>query len=247
MITNPFTIKDKVLLITGASSGIGRAISIECSKLGAYIYITGRNHSRLEETGLMISSNNYKSILADLSNKNDLENLVSQLPKLDGIIHAAGFLKKLPLKYISEKSILETFQPNFISPAILTQQLYKKNKIKNNASIVFISSIASSIASIGNITYMASKGAINSLVRGMALELADKKIRVNSIEPALVLTNLVKNSMTNEDLENYLKSFPLKRFGQPEEIAYATIFLLSDASQWITGTSIRIDGGVTLK
>lgn len=247
MSSNPFTIKDKFLLITGASSGIGRAISIECSKLGAHIYITGRNFSRLEETGHMLYNGNHNSILADLSNKDDLGNLVSHLPNLDGIIHAAGFLKKVPLKFISEKSMLETFQPNFFSPAILTQQLYKKNKINNNASIVFISSIASSIASIGNITYMASKGALNSLVRGMALELAVKNIRVNAVEPALVLTDLVKKSMTNEDLEKYLKSFPLKRFGQPEEIAYATIFLLSNASQWITGTSLRIDGGVTLK
>lgn len=244
---NPFSLKGKTILVTGASSGIGRATAIECSKLGANLIITGRNIERLEATFSLLEGRTHKYVIADLSKKEDYKHLVSSIDYLDGIVHSAGFLKKLPLKFISEKSLLETFQLNFVGPTILTQQLYKNKKIKNNASIVFISSIAANIASIGNITYMASKGAINSLVKGMALELADKNIRVNYIEPALIKTSLVENAMTQEDLNNYQKKFPLGRFGKPEEVAHAAIYFMSDAAQWITGIGLRIDGGVTLK
>ena len=138
-------------------------------------------------------------------------------------------------------------ETNLIAPAVLSQRLVKKNKINDSGSVVFISSIAASVASFGNISYMASKGAVNSLSRGMALELAAKGIRVNTIQPALIKTNLTDKALSEEDLNNYLAKFPLGRFGKPEEVAYGVIYLLSDASVWVTGTSITIDGGVTLR
>ena len=150
-------------------------------------------------------------------------------------------------KFINEKAWLETMETNLFAPALLSQRLVKKSKINDGASIVFISSIAASVASFGNISYMASKGAINSLARGMALELAAKKIRVNYIQPGLIRTNLTDKAMSQEDLDNYVQRFPLGRFGKPEEVAYSAIFLLSDATKWITGTSITVDGGVTLR
>jgi NAD(P)-dependent dehydrogenase (short-subunit alcohol dehydrogenase family) len=246
---NPFTLKNKFILITGASSGIGASIAIECSKMGASVIITGRNKERLNDTFFQLAKdgdNIHQSIEADLSNENGIENFVNSLPKLDGLVNCAGFLKKLPFKFINEKALNETLSVNLFAPALLSQLIVKKNLLNSAASVVFISSIASSVASFGNISYMVSKGALNSLSRGMALELARKKIRVNTIQPALIKTTLTKKALSEEDLENYILKFPLGRFGKPEEVAYAAIFLLSDASLWITGTSIVIDGGVTL-
>ena len=244
---NPFSLKNKTILITGASSGIGRAIAIECSKMGANLIITGRNSERLKETfQQLFPTNGHIFKVADLTIKEDLENLIEGLQRVDGVVNCAAIIKKLPLKFINEKAWHETLETNLIAPAILSQRLIKRNKINNSASIIFISSIAASTASFGNISYMASKGAINSLSRGMALELASKGIRVNTIQPALIKTNLTDKALSEEDLKNYLKKFPLRRFGEPEEVAYAAIYLLSDASTWVTGTSITIDGGVTL-
>jgi NAD(P)-dependent dehydrogenase (short-subunit alcohol dehydrogenase family) len=247
MTYNPFNLNNKTILITGASSGIGRAIAIECSKMGASLVITGRNESRLQETLELLHNKGHISIISDLSDKEGLDDLVEKLPVLDGVVHCAAMLKKLPLKYINEKAWQETMETNLFAPALLSQRLVKKNKIKDTSSIVFISSIASTVASFGNISYMASKGAINSLSRGMALELSSKQIRVNTVQPALIQTNLTDKSLSDEDLKNYLLKFPLGRFGKPEEVAYAVIYLLSDASKWVTGTSITIDGGVTLR
>lgn len=247
MINNPFSLSNKTILVTGASSGIGRVIAIECSKMGATLVITGRNESRLEETLTLLQNSGHSCVVSDLSQKDDLDNLVEQLPALDGVVHCAAILKKLPLKFINEKAWQETIETNLFAPALLSQRLVKKNKIKEASSIVFISSIASTVASFGNISYMASKGAINSLSRGMALELASKQIRVNTVQPALIQTNLTDKALSEEDLKNYLLKFPLGRFGKPEEVAYAVIYFLSDAAQWVTGTSITIDGGVTLR
>ncbi len=247
MIYNPFSLGNKTILVTGASSGIGRVIAIECSKMGATLVITGRNESRLLETLSLLHNSNHISIVSDLSQKDSLDDLIEKLPVLDGVVHCAAILKKLPLKFINEKAWQETIETNLFAPALLSQRLVKKNKIKEASSIVFISSIAASVASFGNISYMASKGAINSLSRGMALELASKQIRVNTVQPALIQTSLTDKALSEEDLKNYLLKFPLGRFGKPEEVAYAVIYLLSDAAQWVTGTSITIDGGVTLR
>jgi NAD(P)-dependent dehydrogenase (short-subunit alcohol dehydrogenase family) len=247
MYYNPFSLEGKTVLITGASSGIGKTIAVECSKMGAKLIITGRDVIKLKTTFDLLNNCGHLSIVADLTNKSELELLIEQLPYLDGVVHCAAILKKLPLKFITESAWEETIKSNLFAPALLSQRLVKKNKINNSSSIVFISSIASNVASFGNITYMASKGAINSLSRGMALELATKKIRVNTVEPALIKTNLTNNALTEEELNNYLQKFPLGRFGKPEEVAYAVIYLLSDASLWVTGSSIRIDGGVTLR
>jgi NAD(P)-dependent dehydrogenase (short-subunit alcohol dehydrogenase family) len=132
-------------------------------------------------------------------------------------------------------------------PSVLLQKIYRKGILQNGSSVVFISSIASHVASIGNVAYMASKGALTSLSKGIALELSYKNIRVNCIEPALILTDLSKNSLSPAELTAYEKQMPLGRFGRPEEIAYAVIYLLSDASSWSTGSVLTIDGGITLK
>lgn len=247
MTYNPFSLAGKTILVTGASSGIGRSVAIECSKMGATVIITGRNPERLAKTFLALEAGKeHQNIAADLTVSAALDGLVLALPELNGIVHCAAIIKKLPLKFINESAFQDIINTNLVAPALLSQKIVRKNLLQKNGSIVFISSIASKIASLGNIMYMASKGAISSLARGMALELSEKGIRVNCIEPALVLTNLT-NVLTEADLENYKKKFPLGRFGRPEEVAFAAVYLLSDTTEWVTGSVITIDGGVTLR
>lgn len=243
---NPFTLKGKTILITGASSGIGRSIAIECSKMGAVLNIAGRDEKRLKDTYDNLHGEGHNLFLADLTFKNDLNRLTSSLKPLDGIVHSAGIIKRVPLKLITEEKYDSILKINLIAPALLTKSLYKDNLLKMGASIVFISSIGSDIASLGNIMYMSSKGGLNSLMKGLALELASKSIRVNSIEPGMIKTRLSKLLPDNE-LEKDMNSYPLGRYGQPEEIAYASIYLLSDTTKWITGSILRIDGGISLK
>ena len=243
---NPYSLKGKSILITGASSGIGRAIAIECSKMGAVVNIVGRDRKKLDETFNNLQGKKHKIFLADLTSEKDISDLVAGLDPLDGIVHSAGIIKRIPLKLISEGMYQDLLNINLVAPALLTKSLYKRNLLKNEASIVMISSIGSDIASLGNIMYMSSKGGLNSLMKGLALELAPKGIRVNSIEPGMIKTNLT-SLIPDAELIKDIKCYPLGRYGLPEEVAFATIFLLSDSTKWMTGSILRIDGGISIK
>jgi NAD(P)-dependent dehydrogenase (short-subunit alcohol dehydrogenase family) len=245
---NPYSLEGKTILITGASSGIGKATAIECSRLGAKVVITGRNETRLEETLNLMEGNGHLKFAADLNEEDQLNNLVSNLPQLDGLVNSAGMVKTLPFQYINRIDLTSILDINFMVPVLLSQKLIKVKKIKIEGSIVFISSIEGPVIThIGNSMYAASKGAISAVVKSMALELASKKTRVNSVCPGMTKTSLIQtDSITEEQLESELNRYPLKRYGKPEEIAYAVIYLLSDASAWVTGTNLIIDGGFTL-
>ena len=244
---NPFSLKNKVILITGASSGIGKSIAIECSKMGATLIITGRDSDRLNDTYSQLHGEGHMQYLVDLTIDKDVSETVSQFPILDGIVHCAGILKKLPFKFLNRNEMHRIMDMNYYSPVLLSQSIVKHKKINRGASIVFISSIAAHVASYGSSAYMASKGAINSIFKAMALELSGNQIRVNSIEPGLIKTHLTLGSLTSEDLENYEKRYPLGRFGEPEEVAYAVVYLLSDTTRWMTGSVLTLDGGITLR
>ncbi len=246
MTYNPFSLRGKTILVTGASSGIGRAIAIECSRLGAKLVITGRNTERLALTLSAMEGKGHSIVLADIANSEGQELLVAALPPLDGVVHSAGVLKRLPLKFVNEANLAELMHINFMAPALLTRYLYKKQLLTNEASIVFISSVASSYASLGNIMYMASKGALNSFMKGIALELGPSGIRANAIQPGMVKTQLTV-LISDSEIEKDVNRYPLGRYGTPEEIAYAAIYLLSDATKWVTGTLLTIDGGLTLR
>lgn len=245
---NPFSIKGKTLLITGASSGIGRSIAIECSKMGANVHITGRNEQRLNECFALLQGEQNAQYVYDLEVDADIDALCDQLPALDGIVHVAGRIKHLPFQFANRSEISDIMNINFLSPSLLSNALLRRKKIVKGASIVFISSISGNLCSSnGGAIYSASKAAINGIVKGMALDLASKQIRVNTIMPGMIETNLLDNSpIAQADLEIDRKRYPLKRYGKPEEVAYAAIYLLSDASEWVTGTNLLIDGGYTL-
>ena len=246
---NPFSLENKKILITGASSGIGRSTAIECSKLGASVIITGRNNESLNETYKQLEGNEHIQLIADLTNPEDIDNLLKGLPAIDGCVQNAGIVKTLLTQYISEKSLNEVMRINTIVPILLTQLLVKRKIINKNGSIVFTSSISGTIiASYGNVLYSTSKGAINGFIKNAALDLAQKNIRVNSVNPGMIQTEIFhEGAISQEQLMEDAKKYPLKRHGKPEEVAYAIIYLLSDASAWVTGSNLLIDGGLTLQ
>ena len=241
---NPFTLEGKTILVTGASSGIGRGIAIACSKMGATVIINGRNEQRLAETMTEMQGEENLSLAADLSDSNSLTGMVSRLPKLDGIVHCAGIGQRVLCKQLQEADLDTMMDVNFKAPVMLQTEILKQKKINKGASIVFIASIASDSPSIGNAVYSASKEAIISYANCLALELAPRLIRVNCILPAMIWTDLIfKGGVTEEVLKEDEKKYPLKRYGKPEDIANLSIYLLSNAAAWMTGSSIKITGG----
>lgn len=248
MLYNPFSLVGKKILVTGASSGIGRAVAIECSKMGASVYITGRNVDNLNKTYLELEGMDNAFIEADLTNTEELNKVISELPILDGVVHSAGVSHPTPFPFLNEEKINQTFSINFNAPVLLNLSLIKEKKINKKASIVFISSISGVyISSPGGAVYSASKAAINGIMKGMAIDLSGKGIRVNSINPGMVETDiLLESGITEDQLVEEKKKYPLKRFAQPSEIAYAAVYLLSDASLWVTGSNLKVDGGYTI-
>lgn len=243
---NPFTLEGKTILVTGASSGIGRGIAIACSKMGASVIVNGRNEQRLSETMSEMEGDDNLSLAADLSDNVALAEMVAKLPKLDGIVHCAGIGQRVLCKQLQESDLDNMMNVNFKAPIMLQTEILKQKKINKSASIVFIASIACDSPTIGNAMYSASKGAIISYANCLALELAPRLIRVNCILPAMIWTDLIfKGGITEEELREDEKKYPLKRYGKPEDIANLSIYLLSDASSWMSGSSIRITGGVS--
>lgn len=241
---NPFTLEGKTVLVTGASSGIGRGIAVTCSKMGAAVVLGGRNVKRLNETLSQLEGDGHQLATADLSDTVQIEDMVGKLPKLDGIVHCAGIGQRVLCKQLQERDIDDVMDTNFKAPIMLQTEILKQKKINKSASVVFIASIASESPSVGNAIYSASKGAVISYANCLAVELAPRRIRVNCISPAMVWTDLIlKGGVTEEELKEDEQKYPLRRYGTPEDIANLAVYMLSDASSWMTGSNVRITGG----
>jgi NAD(P)-dependent dehydrogenase (short-subunit alcohol dehydrogenase family) len=245
---NPFVLKGRTILVTGASSGIGRMTTICCSKMGARLIVTGRNQERLDEVSCMLESDDHQVVAADLTQPDQVDHLLERLPVVDGVVLCAGQGTVVPFKMADRKKQDPIFEINYFAPVELLRLLLKKKKLANGASVVFVSSIGGvDSITIGNSIYGASKAALNSAMRFCALELAPKKIRVNSVCPGMVNTRLIQGGAISEEQHQAdMQKYPLKRYGEPEDIAYGIVYLLSDASSWVTGHSLVIDGGYTL-
>jgi len=240
-----FSLAGKAVLVTGASSGLGAQTAIECSKAGATLVLTARNSDRLNETMSKLHGDGHQAIIMDLLDTEQIDKFVESLPKLDGVSLCAGITKSVPVKRIQDKDINDIFMTNIIANMKLVRALLRQKKINAGASVVLISSIASHYAAMGNSIYAASKGAVNSFARVLALELASRHIRVNTIQPGIIPTRILTDRFSEEQFKVEEAKYPLG-FGEPVDIANGMVFLLSDAAKWITGTSLVIDGGVTL-
>lgn len=248
---NPFSLEGKTILVTGASSGIGRGIAIECSKMGAKLILNGRNIDRLKETLSMLDGEGHQVLAADISKQKEIDGLISDVPVLDGCVLCAGIPQVCPVKHFKRNDIEDILNVNTVAPIMITSGLLKKKKIRKGASVVLIESISGVfVGTKGDVSYNASKAALNGFLKGSALELAGQGIRINAVNPGLVPTNIL--NLTNEmfaeshHTDIMVNSYPLKRYGTPEDIAYGCIYLLSDASSWVTGTNLIIDGGYIL-
>jgi NAD(P)-dependent dehydrogenase (short-subunit alcohol dehydrogenase family) len=239
---NPFNLTGKTILVTGASSGIGRRTCISVANMGGVVIATARNEERLNETLSMLSGDNHKIIKAELIDTKNIETLSNNIDQVNGVVHCAGMVKLIPSKFYKKEDLRLFNEINYEAPILLTSALLKKRKIADGSSIIFISSIMSETGVIGNGLYSGTKGALVAITRVLALELAAKKIRVNCISPALVKTPLIDDLTFQREIEANIQKHPLG-IGSPEDVANCCIFLLSDASRWITGTNLIIDGG----
>jgi NAD(P)-dependent dehydrogenase (short-subunit alcohol dehydrogenase family) len=252
---SPFQLKGKNIIVTGASSGIGRQCAINCSRMGANVILFGRNKERLNETmnGLEnISSHLFYSV--DLLEYERVEEIikesVQQKGKIHGLVNCAGISTTLPLKMINTQKMDDFFHANVHGSINITKHVAKQASFsEEGGSIIFISSVMGVVGESGKTLYGMTKGALIAASKSLAIELAGRKIRVNSVSPGVVETPLSQKSAysQNEDSLNKIKSYHPLGFGQTDDVANACVFLLSDAAKWITGTNLIVDGGYSAR
>lgn len=246
---NPFSLEGKTVLVTGAASGIGRATAIQCAEMGAKVIIVDLNEQGLQETQRLIEREDTEYRALDLTNLDKLIDMVGSLPKLDGVASNAGVVLSLLAKFSEPKDVERIFNINTFSHINLVQQLISQKKLNKGASIVFTSSMSGVYCGLaGGSLYGATKSAILGYTKALAIELAPRGIRVNTIHPGMIETPLTSGTaLSKELLEEDAKNYPLGRYGKPEEIACSIVYLLSDATVWMTGTQLLIDGGYSVK
>ena len=240
-------LSNKHILVTGASSGMGRVFSQMIAKEGAIVTIVARNEERLQQTLDSLDGKGHDYKVCDLTDENQMKNIISNMTPIDGVVFCAGINDYVPVKFLKQEKIDRIFQTNYFSEILLTQMLLKRKLIKKGASLVYISSLSSVLGVQGTLLYASSKAAINSAVKVIAAELAPQGIRANAICPGIVKTEML--SGTNIDEEAFMKQaedYPLG-LGTPEDVGNAVIYHLSDGSRWLTGQSMILDGGYSLK
>jgi NAD(P)-dependent dehydrogenase (short-subunit alcohol dehydrogenase family) len=244
MFQHPFHLHGKSVLVTGASSGIGRAVAVECARAGAKVVISGRDQRRLDETLALMNEAGgagHTACAADLTDAAQAEQLVLAAGEIDGVVHAAGIDGVTPVRMLRQGFMQSVLDGNFMAPLMLTQKLLYKKSLRNGSSIVFLSSIAAHTGTVGVGPYSATKAALEGMMRCLALEIAPRGMRANALAPGMVDTPLV-----NKDrawLDEKAKMYPLG-LGKPEDVAYAAIYLLADVSRKVTGIQMHLDGGI---
>ena len=253
MQNNPFSLSGKNIVITGASSGIGRQCAITANSLGATVILIGRSQDRLEETAKLLINNDFLILSADITAYDDTAEALATLlngKKVDGIIHAAGISTTLPLRNITPEKLQPFFETNVFAAINITKVLTKiKFANPHGMSVIFMSSVMGVVGELGKTTYSLTKGALVAGSKSLALELASKNIRVNCVSPGVVESPMSASAVYSQDEAAYekIKSYHPIGLGTTEDIANACAFLLSEGSRWITGTNLIVDGGYTAR
>ncbi|WP_447914878.1 SDR family NAD(P)-dependent oxidoreductase [Delftia acidovorans] len=241
--TYPFSVEGKTILITGASSGLGRHIADTLARRGAHLVITGRDEARLQAAYGALQGEGHLQVLADLTCAADRDRLVKAAGNLDGLVHCAGLQKHCPLRQLSEAMMTQMYEVNFLAPVMLTQRLLHTNAIRQQGSIIFMLSTAAHTGTRGLGPYSAMKSALLGIIKCLALEQAKRGIRVNGISPSAIATPMWD---AHQDLLQQQKERHPLGLGQPDDVANGAVYLLSNASRWVTGTSLIMDGGAVI-
>jgi NAD(P)-dependent dehydrogenase (short-subunit alcohol dehydrogenase family) len=243
---DPFSLADKRILVTGASSGIGREVAIMCAQMGAQLVVTGRDTARLNATLDELHGDEHALVTADLSDAAGIDRVIAEAGVVDGVVHAAGISRLAPFRMITKGHVDEIFDANTHAPLLLTKGLLSKKKIAQNGSILFISAVASHIGPLASTAYSASKAALLGAMRSLALEVAKQGIRANCIVPGYVRTPMLDGlGGGGGNLDEHIALAPLG-LGEPQDVAAAAVFYLADASRWITRNYFIVDGGLTV-
>ncbi|GAB7564151.1 SDR family oxidoreductase [Methylobacillus methanolivorans] len=242
---DPFSLTGKRVLVTGASSGIGKQIAITCSQMGAELVITGRNQDRLQATAASLHGEGHTVLPADLSQQEDIDMLAQQAGVLNGLVHAAGMSRLVPFRLMNKAHLGEIFDSNTFAPLLLTKALLAKKRIAANGSILFIAALSSHSGALATSAYAASKSALLGAMRSLALEVAKQGTRANCLSPGYVRTPMLEGlGQGGGNMDALFDLTPLG-MGEPEDVAYASVFYLSDASRWITRNYFILDGGLS--
>ena len=251
---NPFSLEGKHIVVSGASSGIGRQCAISCAAMGARVSLLGRNSERLQQTLSQMDGTGHHIYVVDLTVEEDIKTTVQQIVKdsgrISGLLNAAGISGTLLMKSVSGKKLDEFFQNNVYSSYILTREVCRMGHFaQEGGGIVFFSSIMGSYGETGKSLYAMTKGALQAATKSLACELAPKNIRVNAVSPGLIITPINENMphITDPSKREELERMHLLGLGKTEDVANACVYLLSDASRWVTGVNLYVDGGYTAK
>lgn len=236
-----YGLEGKRILVTGASQGIGHAVALSCAEAGAQLVLTGRDPSRLQASLDMLAGEGHQAFPADLTDMTALRQLVADCGPIDGVVHSAGIRGLSPMKMVGDAFLREVMETNYIAPMVLTRQLLSRSAIRPGGSVLFLSSIAALTGTVGLGPYAGSKAALIGTMRPLALELAKRGIRANALAPGIVETPLT--TIDADWFDAIRQRYPLD-VGQTEDVAWACLFFLSDASKKVTGTVFSLDGGV---
>jgi NAD(P)-dependent dehydrogenase (short-subunit alcohol dehydrogenase family) len=239
-------LKGKTILVSGASSGIGRQAAIQISRQGGTLFMTGRDEERLEETFNALEGDGHNMAAANLVDDESREALIKILPSLDGVVQCAGIVGPTPAKYIRSEDVKKMMSINYRTPVLLMASVLKNKKLNKGASVILMSSVVTISPYFGGALYAASKGAIEAYMKTLALELVDRKVRVNCISPGLVNTPLITDpakesnvEIVDDSINRYVAKYPMG-IGEAEDVANTIIFLLSDEARWISGANIKM-------
>lgn len=245
MSDDPFSLLGKTVLVTGASSGIGRAAALLCAQMGATVLLTGRNTENLERAHADLPGAGHTSFVADLTHEAARNALVDIAPPLDACVFSAGAAELAPVRMITERHLRSIFSVNYDAPVLLTQRLLSKKKIAAGASLVYVTAVAEHIAPVATGAYSAAKAALTATVRTIALEHAKQGIRANCVSPGYVATPMLDKMRAISAIDDKVALVPLGLI-DAEDIAQSVVYLLLSASRWVTRSTLVVDGGLSL-